>query len=131
MLCSPTTPGAVCSTPIALATVRPPTAARQLLRQRLQVRFLQDGSSGHAAALIGGELMEGLSIEEAGFEQWLAAERERFRLLTGRIYARLLEQSELSCCSLRARKTTIVFLSSFKRLACQRETSDNAQLPHM
>jgi hypothetical protein len=84
-----------------------------------------------AAALIGGELMEGLSIEEAGFEQWLAAERERFRLFTGRIYARLLEQSELSCCGLRARKTTSVFLSSFKRLACQRETSHNAQLPHM
>ena len=29
--------------------------------------------------LIGGDLMEGLSVGEAGFEQWLAAERERFR----------------------------------------------------
>ena len=39
-----------------------------------------DGALRDAAELIGGELMEGLSIGEAGFEQWLAAERERFRL---------------------------------------------------
>jgi DNA-binding SARP family transcriptional activator len=31
-----------------------------------------------AAELLGGELMEGLSIGEAGFEQWLTTERERF-----------------------------------------------------
>src|SRR5215467_7734225 len=30
-----------------------------------------------AAELTGGELMEGLSIADSGFEQWLAAERER------------------------------------------------------
>jgi DNA-binding SARP family transcriptional activator len=47
-----------------------------------------------AAELIGGELMEGLSVGEAGFEQWLAAERERFRLLAGRIHARLMERAE-------------------------------------
>ena len=47
-----------------------------------------------AAELIGGELMEGLSVGEAGFEQWLAAERERFRLLSGRIHARLMERAE-------------------------------------
>jgi TolB-like protein/DNA-binding SARP family transcriptional activator len=46
------------------------------------------------AELIGGELMEGLSVGEAGFEQWLAAERERFRLLAGRIHARLMERAE-------------------------------------
>ena len=34
-----------------------------------------------AAELVGGELMEGLAVSEAGFEQWLASERERFRLL--------------------------------------------------
>ena len=47
-----------------------------------------------AAELLGGEFMEGLSIGEATFEQWLAAERERFRLLTCRIYVRLMEQEE-------------------------------------
>jgi TolB-like protein len=49
-----------------------------------------------AAELVGGDLMEGLSIGEAGFQQWLAAERERFRLLTCKIYTRLLERSEQS-----------------------------------
>src|SRR5262245_5499214 len=47
-----------------------------------------------AAELAGGELMEGLSIGEAGFEQWLSAERERFRLLACGIQTRLLEQAE-------------------------------------
>src|SRR5262249_47260688 len=45
-------------------------------------------------ALIAGELMEGLSVGEAGFEQWLSAERERFRLLAGTVYKRLMERAE-------------------------------------
>jgi TolB-like protein len=49
-----------------------------------------------AAELVGGELMEGLAVSEAGFEQWLAGERERFRLLVGRIYTRLMEGAEYS-----------------------------------
>ena len=47
-----------------------------------------------AAELASGEVMEGLSIGEAGFEQWLATERERFRLLACTIYARLMERAE-------------------------------------
>src|SRR5262249_21953620 len=47
-----------------------------------------------AAALIGGELMEGLSVGEAAFEQWLASERARFRLLAGTVYTRLMERAE-------------------------------------
>jgi TolB-like protein/Tfp pilus assembly protein PilF len=47
-----------------------------------------------AAALIGGELMEGLSVPEPGFEQWLTAERARFRLLAGTLYTRLMERAE-------------------------------------
>jgi DNA-binding SARP family transcriptional activator len=47
-----------------------------------------------AAELIGGELMEGLSVGEAGFEQWLTTERERFRLVACSIYAQLLERAE-------------------------------------
>ena len=49
-----------------------------------------------AAELVGGELMEGLAVSEAGFEQWLASERERFRLLVGRIHTRLMEGAEHS-----------------------------------
>lgn len=47
-----------------------------------------------AADLIGGELMEGSSVDEPGFEQWLTTERERFRLLACRIYMQLSERAE-------------------------------------
>ncbi len=53
-----------------------------------------DDALRNAAELIGGDLMEGLSVGEAGFEQWLAAERERFRGLASSIYARLMERAE-------------------------------------
>jgi TolB-like protein/Tfp pilus assembly protein PilF len=49
-----------------------------------------------AADLIGGELMEGMSVSEAAFEEWLASERERFRLVACSIYARLVERAEQS-----------------------------------
>jgi TolB-like protein len=38
--------------------------------------------------------MEGLSISEPSFEQWLASERERFRLIGCGIYARVSEAAE-------------------------------------
>jgi TolB-like protein/DNA-binding SARP family transcriptional activator len=47
-----------------------------------------------AASLFRGDLLEGFSIGEAGFEQWLAGERERFRLLASGIYAKLMQQAE-------------------------------------
>jgi TolB-like protein/Tfp pilus assembly protein PilF len=47
-----------------------------------------------AADLIGGELMEGLAIAESSFEQWLAAERERFRHLACSILAQLMYRGE-------------------------------------
>ena len=50
----------------------------------------------NATDLIGGELMEGLSLEESGFEDWLRTERERFRLLACGIHARLMEHAERS-----------------------------------
>ncbi len=53
-----------------------------------------DGALRDAAELVGGDLMEGLSIPEAGFEQWLTAERQRFRLLACTIYTRLMERAE-------------------------------------
>src|SRR5262245_56603729 len=49
-----------------------------------------------AAELVGGELMEGLSINETSFEQWLTAERERFRLLSCRVFAQLMKLMERS-----------------------------------
>jgi TolB-like protein/two-component SAPR family response regulator len=48
----------------------------------------------HAATLIGGELMEGLSVGESSFEHWLLAERTHFRLLAGTVYTRLMERAE-------------------------------------
>ncbi len=47
-----------------------------------------------AALLVRGEFMEGLSIEEAAFEHWLAGERERLRQLASALYARLMERAE-------------------------------------
>ena len=41
-----------------------------------------EGTLRDAAALSGGELMEGRSLAEPAFEQWLTAERARFRLLS-------------------------------------------------
>jgi TolB-like protein/two-component SAPR family response regulator len=49
-----------------------------------------------AALLVRGEFMEGLSIEEAAFEHWLAGERERLRQLAGAVYTRLMERTEAS-----------------------------------
>jgi TolB-like protein/DNA-binding SARP family transcriptional activator len=47
-----------------------------------------------AAELISGDLMEGLSVGEAPYEEWLASEREHFRLIASRIYTRLMELAE-------------------------------------
>jgi len=57
---------------------------------------MDDAALREAAELAGGELMEGLSVGEGGFEQWLTVERERFRLLACGIHARLMERAEQS-----------------------------------
>ncbi len=49
---------------------------------------------GEAAALAGGDFLEGLSIDESGFDQWLTGERERLRLLLTKIHTRLLTSAE-------------------------------------
>jgi DNA-binding SARP family transcriptional activator len=59
-------------------------------------RSKEEDTLREAADLIGGELTEGLSINEPGFERWVAGERERFRLIACGIYARLEEQAEQS-----------------------------------
>ena len=51
---------------------------------------------GEVVGLVGGELLEGLSIGEPSFEHWLAVERERFRLLIVSIYGRLMDGAERS-----------------------------------
>lgn len=48
----------------------------------------------NAIDLIGGDLMEGLYVGEAPYEEWLASERERFRLMSCRIYVRLMDNAE-------------------------------------
>jgi DNA-binding SARP family transcriptional activator len=44
----------------------------------------------HAMALYRGDLLEGLLVREAGFEEWLVAERERLRELAQEALARLV-----------------------------------------
>jgi TolB-like protein/predicted Zn-dependent protease len=47
-----------------------------------------------AAALFTGEFLEGLSIDEASFDEWLTSERQRFRLTAASIHARLMQLAE-------------------------------------
>jgi TolB-like protein/Flp pilus assembly protein TadD len=49
---------------------------------------------GEAASLFTGEFLEGLAIDETGFDQWLTGERERLRLTAASIYARLMKSAE-------------------------------------
>ena len=49
-----------------------------------------------AALLMRGEFLEGLSIDEATFEHWLAGERERYRQLASTIHSRLMDRAESS-----------------------------------
>ena len=60
------------------------------------IEFDDDEALRQAALLIRGEFMEGLSVDEAAFEHWLAGERERFRQLTCTIHSRLMDNAERS-----------------------------------
>jgi DNA-binding SARP family transcriptional activator len=56
-------------------------------------RLMKDGSPEaleHAAALYRGDLLEGVSVDEPPFEEWLRAERERLRELAVEGLAKLL-----------------------------------------
>ena len=55
-----------------------------------------DKALREAALLIRGEFMEGLSVDEAAFEHWLAGERERFRQLACTVHSRLMDRAERS-----------------------------------
>lgn len=55
-----------------------------------------DETLREAALLIRGEFMEGLSVDEAAFEHWLAAERQRVRQLAGTLHSRLMDRAEHS-----------------------------------
>src|SRR5262245_18751540 len=50
------------------------------------------GALEHAASLYQGDLLEGLTLQEASFEEWLVAERLRLRELALEALARLLAQ---------------------------------------
>ncbi len=47
-----------------------------------------------AAGLYRGELLEGFTVDEPAFDQWLAGERERMRLLAASAFSRLMDQAE-------------------------------------
>jgi len=64
-----------------------------------------------AAALYQGELLEGLSVDEPPFEEWLLAERERLRELALEALARLLAHQSNSPATERAIQTAIRLLA--------------------
>jgi DNA-binding SARP family transcriptional activator len=64
-----------------------------------------------AAALYQGELLEGLSVDEPPFEEWLLAERERLRELALEALARLLAHQSKSQATERAIQTALRLLS--------------------
>jgi DNA-binding SARP family transcriptional activator len=56
-------------------------------------RFVAEGTPealGAATALYAGDLLEGISVGEAAFEEWLTGEREQFRVLAFRAFESLL-----------------------------------------
>jgi DNA-binding SARP family transcriptional activator/predicted ATPase len=60
-------------------------------------RHVADGTPPaleRAAALYGGELLEGLSLQEAPFEEWILAERERLRELALEALAKTLRHQQ-------------------------------------
>src|SRR5262245_4436173 len=64
-----------------------------------------------AAALYQGELLEGLSVDEPPFEEWLLAERERLRELALEALARVLAHQSKSQATERAIQTAIRLLA--------------------
>jgi DNA-binding SARP family transcriptional activator len=64
-----------------------------------------------AAALYQGELLEGLSVDEPPFEEWLLAERERLRELALEALARLLALQAKSPATERAIQTALRLLA--------------------
>ena len=48
----------------------------------------------NSVRLCRGEFMEGLSVDDSAFEQWLASERERFRQLACAVHTRLMARAE-------------------------------------
>jgi DNA-binding SARP family transcriptional activator len=64
-----------------------------------------------AVALYHGELLEGLSVDEPPFEEWLLAERERLRELAMEALARLLAHQSKSPATERAIQTAIRLLA--------------------
>ena len=60
----------------------------------LAVRLTDDTALQDAAGLYGGDFLEGLPVDEPAFEQWLAAERERLRMLACTVHTRLRDGAE-------------------------------------
>jgi DNA-binding SARP family transcriptional activator len=77
-------------------------------------KLVADGTAEaleRAAALYQGELLEGLSVDEPPFEEWLLAERERLRELALEALARLLAHQSKSQATERAIQTAIRLLA--------------------
>ena len=87
------------------------TASLSGWKQRLSIdvaefeRLARDGTPAaleHACALCIGDLLEGIGIRDAGFEEWLEAERHRLRRLHEDVLTRFWRRlSRLPCASAR------------------------------
>ncbi len=60
------------------------------------IRSDRDDALRETIPLLRGEFMEGLAVDEAAFEHWLAGERERLRQLACMAHSRLMESAERS-----------------------------------
>ncbi len=60
------------------------------------IRSDSDDELRETIPLLRGEFMEGLAIDEAAFEHWLAGERQRLRQLACAVHSRLMERAERS-----------------------------------
>jgi DNA-binding SARP family transcriptional activator/Tfp pilus assembly protein PilF len=56
----------------------------------------ESAALAEAATLFTGEFVEGLAVDEPGFDEWVTAERERLRLLAASVGARLMKSAEES-----------------------------------
>src|SRR5689334_8219770 len=74
-----------------------------------------------AAALYRGDLLEGFTIRDAGFEDWLAVERQRLRHLAEEALAKLMAQSMSAGAKDRAAEAArrLLLLDPLREAACR------------
>jgi DNA-binding SARP family transcriptional activator/predicted ATPase len=91
--------------------LNPATVEVDVVEFERQVGEGTPAALGRAAALYRGELLEGLALQEAPFEEWLSAERERLRELALEALARLLQLQRATGATEAALQTSLRLLA--------------------